>query len=180
MTGTGNSITEAPDRSSPVAEAAQLRGGGPPPAHRPLHVPDVGRRRRARSVELANGFVSRGYAADLVMLRDKTTYADRLSPGVRRVVLDQPRWLRRWPNLVRLLVGVPALARYLRVQRLSDREHRLPERPVGDPRQGHVRKTRSLSRSRGPGRRDPRPARRIRGTTVAPRRGAHLRLATIH
>ena len=47
---------------------------------------------------------------------EKTRYADKLSPDVRRVVLDQPRWLRRWPNLVRLLVGVPALARYLRVQ----------------------------------------------------------------
>jgi glycosyltransferase involved in cell wall biosynthesis len=111
-------MTDAPDCFVPAAEALPaLRRDGAPRHIAFFTYAMSGGGAARRTVELANGFVSRGYDVDLVMLSEESKYADRLSPGVRRVVLDQPQWYGRVPfRWIRLLLGVPALARYLQVR----------------------------------------------------------------
>jgi glycosyltransferase involved in cell wall biosynthesis len=107
-------MTDAPDCFVPAAEA--LRRDGAPRHIAFFTYAMSGGGAARRTVELANGFVSRGYDVDLVMLSEKSKYADRMSPGVRRVVLGQPQWYGRLPFSLRRLLGVPALARYLQVR----------------------------------------------------------------
>lgn len=76
-----------------------------------------------RAVGLANELVTRGYDVDVVMVNEKSKYADSLLPGIRRVVLNQPQWGRLYAVLysylpflwVRVFLSTFALARYLQV-----------------------------------------------------------------
>ncbi|MFZ1744549.1 MAG: glycosyltransferase [Nitrospirales bacterium] len=76
------------------------------------------------AVKLANGLVSRGYDVDVVMVNEKSKYAESLLTGIRRVVLSQPQWGRlhaalyrhlpfRW---IRVFLSALPLTRYLHVR----------------------------------------------------------------
>ena len=115
----------SPDRLSPAAEplvALRSDGARQRIAFFMFRMSGGGAQRRV--VGLANGLVSRGYDVDLVMVDEKTKYAESLSPGVRRFVLKQPQWgrlhaalYRRLPSLwIRVFLSAIALARYMEVR----------------------------------------------------------------
>ncbi len=55
------------------------------------------------AVKLANGLVDRGYAVDVVVVNERSPYAESLSPDIRLVVLNQPQWGKLHTALYRYL-----------------------------------------------------------------------------